>query len=186
MSMRSNHKNTRGVCLAGTHRRTLCSLLIVAMSMFLSNCTEVNAIGEVVLFSALSGKVFDKGKPVAGVTLERETKWTWGKETIKDIAVTGNDGSFAFPSIKRRMLIGSLLPHETVILQDINLSLSGTVHGIWLTNKRNYESNGELHYFDDSKGMTSYRNPSKPMQVRCSLDTQPERRGTIFGLCEFE
>jgi hypothetical protein len=173
--------------ILGVLRRGASLALALALSAFLAGCGEVKAMGEVVLFSAVSGKVVDQGKPLAGIKLERETKWTWGKETINDHVVSGADGSFSFPAIKRKMLLGSILPHEAIIRQEIKASLNGSVREVWLANKRNYENNGELSYVDDNlRKMTNYRDPSKPIRVTCDLSGQPTRRGGIYGLCEFD
>jgi hypothetical protein len=161
--------------------------LALVFSIFLAGCGEVNAMGEVVLFSALSGKLSDKGKPVAGATLERETKWRWGKETIKDTATTTADGAFSFPAVKRKMLLGSLLPHEPVIEQTISVSYGGKSYMLWATDKRDYENNGELSYV--ARGQTGLRtaaDPKKPMSVTCRLEGEPHQNGNVFGLCDFE
>jgi hypothetical protein len=159
----------------------------LALSALLAGCGEVKAMGEVVLFSALSGKLLFNGKPVVGATLERETKWRWGKETVKDAATTAADGAFSFPAVKRKMLLGSLLPHEPVIEQTITVSYGGKSYMLWATDKRDYESNGELNYVARGKtGLQTAADPRKQMSVTCKLESEPRHNGNIFGLCDFD
>ena len=143
-------------------------------------------MGEVVIFSAVRGVVTLQGKPVAGATLERETRWTWGKETVNDVTTTAADGAFSFPAIKRKMLVGSLLPHEPNVFQKIVIQHGGKSYQAWSLNKRNYDDNGELLYFDDNRGMVPLRDISKPISLQCRLEAQEHRSGKVFGICDFD
>jgi hypothetical protein len=179
-------QDAKGTCGAFSLRRVTSFAMALLLSVFLASCGEVEAMGEVVLFSALNGKLLDKGKPVAGATLERETKWRWGKETIKDATTTATDGAFSFPAVKRKMLLGSLLPHEAVIEQTISVSYGGKSYMLWATDKRDYENNGELSYVERGKtGIKTAADPKKPMSVTCRLDGEPHHNGNVFGLCDF-
>ncbi len=160
--------------------------LVVPLALSTVGCNEVNAMSEVVIFSAVHGVVTSQGKPVAGATLERETRWTWGKETVNDMATTGADGAFSFPAIKRKMLAGALLPHEPNVFQKITIQHGGKSYQAWSLNKRNYDNNGELMYFDDNKGMVPYRDLAKPISIQCGLESPEHRSGKVFGICDFD
>jgi hypothetical protein len=169
----------------GALRKAAFLAFALALSAFLAGCGEVKAMGEVVLFSELSGKVLDKGKPVGDLTLNREVQWVWGKETITDNVKTSKDGSFFFPAIKRKMFLGSFLPHQPVIDQKISVAYGGKSLLLWSVTKHNYDNNSELFFTNPTTGANSfYRDPAKPMSVTCSLESSPSHRGKIYGLCE--
>ncbi|MCZ2134128.1 MAG: carboxypeptidase-like regulatory domain-containing protein [Burkholderiales bacterium] len=149
-------------------------------------CGEVNAMGEVVIFSAVRGVVTSQGKPVAGAKLQREAKWAWGKETLTDATTTAPDGSFSFPALTRRMLLGSFLPHEPSVQQKITVEANGKSHLAWSLLKQNYETNGELMYFDDQRGLVPLRDRSQPMRITCKLENTEHRSGKVFGICDFD
>ncbi len=166
--------------------RRLAPAAAIGLLLAANGCSEGKAMAEVVLFSAVRGVVTLKGQPVSGVTLERETEWTWGKENIRDTATTGSDGKFAFPAVKRRMLLGKLLPHEPAVFQRILIHHGGKEYRVWIMDKRNYDENGELFYFDDQRGNVPYRDPSKPISLRCPLESEEHRSGKVWGICDIE
>jgi hypothetical protein len=88
--------------------------------------------------------------------------------------------------VKRRMLPGRLLPHEPTILQRIVIRHGGKEYQAWSLDKRNYDENGELLYFDDQRGMVPFRDPSKPIALRCALEAKEHRSGKVFGICDIE
>ncbi|MEO7256101.1 MAG: DUF6795 domain-containing protein [Casimicrobium sp.] len=172
--------------LLGARYRGALRALVVPLALSTVGCNEVNAMSEVVIFSAVRGVVTSQGKPVVGATLERETRWTWGKETVNDTATSGSDGAFNFPAIKRKMLAGALLPHEPNVFQKIVIQHGGKSYLAWSLNKRNYDDNGELLYFDDNKGMVPYRDIAKPISIQCRLESPEHRNGKVFGICDFD
>jgi hypothetical protein len=130
------------------------------------------AMASMVIFSAVSGKVLQAGQPVAGAVVEREFRWAWKEETGKDSVITDAAGAFSLPMIERDSLLGSVLPHEPMVRQTILIKHAGKTHKAWLFDKGNYDANGEL------KG--------KPIRLTCRLESQPVRRGDVFGICELE
>jgi hypothetical protein len=131
-----------------------------------------NAMASMVIFSAVSGKVLQAGQPVAGAVVEREFRWAWKEENGKDAATTDAAGEFRLPAIERNSLLGSVLPHEPMVRQTILIKHAGKTHKAWLVDKSNYDDNGEL------KG--------KPIRLTCRLESQPARRGEVFGICELD
>lgn len=130
-------------------------------------------MAKMVIFSAVSGKVLHDGKPVAGATVEREFHWGWKDETGRDSTTTGPDGEFALPRIERSSLLGSLLPHEPVIAQDLTIRHAGKAYKAWMFNKHSYGDNAE--------------NAGKPLRLVCRLEAVPVRHdGGYYGICDLE
>jgi len=127
-------------------------------------------MGNLVLFSAVSGTVLLDGKPVAGAKVDREFDWAWKSEKGHDGTSTNAEGHFALPAITRSSFFGSLLPHEPLIKQTITINHAGKAYQAWVLFKRDYDNNGELD--------------GKPIALTCKLDTEPQRRGEVFGICE--
>ena len=69
-------------------------------------------------------------------------------------------------------LLGSLLPHEVVIDQTMTIQHDGKTYKAWALFKRDYDNNSELN--------------GKPINITCRLEKPPARRGSVFGICEFE
>jgi len=131
---------------------------------------EGMAMGKMVLFSAVRGKVVQDGRPVQGAVVEREFKWAWKDETGRDNATTDANGEFSFSPVVRSSFFGSLLPHEPMVRQTILIRHGGQTYKAWMFDKGNYTDNGEL------KG--------RPIVMTCRLETQPQRRGEVFGICD--
>jgi hypothetical protein len=130
------------------------------------------AMARITIFSAVSGKVLQAGQPVAGAVVEREFRWAWKEELGRDAVTTDAAGEFRLPAIERDSLLGSVLPHEPMVRQTILIKHAGKTHKAWLFDKGNYNDNGEL------KG--------RPIRLTCRLESDPARRGEVFGICELE
>jgi hypothetical protein len=165
------------------HRITAIALLALA-SLMLASCgarRDGFDWGRFVLFSAVSGKVLDKGKPVAGLTLTRTVKWKG--DTYTDTTVSGKDGEFAFPVLKQFEILRQVLPAEPLISQSIDTIHQGKAYKIWSLSKGNYDNNGELeavNFFVDKNGVRFSReaivDPKKvPIKVTCELATEVKR-----------
>lgn len=155
-------------CEFGRARRGMLAALIAALG--LSACTEGQAMGKMVLFSAVRGTVLQDGKPVAGAAIEREFDWAWKSEKGRDATTTDAAGAFALPAIVRNSFMGSLLPHEPLVKQTITITHAGQSHKAWVLFKRDYDDNGELD--------------GRPIVMTCKLGSEPQRRGEVFGICE--
>jgi hypothetical protein len=161
--------------------RALSVLLLVLASVMLVSCARTDSFdwGQLVLFSAISGKVLDQGKPVPGLTLTRTVEWTG--DTFIDTTTTDKEGAFAFPVLKRFSLIRQVLPANTHISQSIKANHQGKERDIWRHSKSNYDNNGELFYYDYSKEPELHKSrpreaiadPKKvPITVTCELSTE--------------
>ena len=141
-------------------------LLIVGGSLLLTT----NAFGmfKVCLFSPVKGKVVLNGEPVVGAVIERNYDWAWGNKKGSDETTTDQNGEFSLPAIYGTMILGSVLPHEPVIEQTINIQYQEKTHEAWFTNKRLYCENGELPY--SVNGELTYRN----IDILCELGDTPQ------------
>ena len=149
-------------------RRSGIAILVAAVSLMAA--AQGVAMAKMVLFSALQGKVLLAGKPVAGATVEREFVWGWKDETGRDSAITDGGGGFSLPPVVRNSVLGALLPHEPSIRQTILIKHGGQTYKAWMFDKGNYDDNGELS--------------GKPIVMTCRLETTPQRRGSVYGICE--
>ena len=129
-------------------------------------------MANMVLFSAIQGRVLDNGKAVAGAQIDRSWKWGWNDQAGADRTSTAADGSFALPAVVRSSWLGSLLPHEPFIDQDITIQHGGKVYMVWAYSKRSYKDNSE--------------NEGRPLRVTCRLESKPARHSKVFGICEFD
>ena len=128
-------------------------------------------MAKMVIFSAVQGQVLLGGKPVAGAMIER--KAMWNDKPLTDNTTSAADGRFALPAIERNgSFLDALLPSEPYIDQSIVILHAGKRHQAWVFVKRNYRDNGELQ--------------GRAIQMTCRLDTEPERRGKVFGICELQ
>jgi hypothetical protein len=146
----------------------------------------LDAYDERVLFSAVSGRVLEGGKPVAGATLERSARWTLdGDEPIRDSVKTDSEGRFSFPAITKRKLSSGLLPHEPVIFQRIELKHGGNDYLLWRTAKKDYGDNDEL-VFHDELGEKLIREKSKLISITCRLESKTREIGFVASICDFD
>lgn len=129
-------------------------------------------MAKMVIFSAVKGRVLDGDKPVAGAVIEREFRWGWKDEIGIDKTTSGADGAFSLPVIERSSFLASFLPHEPVIRQTLTIRHDGKAYEAWLYNKHNYDDNGELD--------------GRPIKITCRLETPPQRRGSVYGICEID
>ncbi len=163
--------------------RIAATLLLVLASLILAGCARTDGLdwGRVVLFSAVAGKVLDKGKPVAGLTLTQTVKWK-GDDYIQT-TLTDKEGTFAFPVLKTFTLLHNLLPSEPLISQSIKTVHQGKEYEIWGYLKGDYDDKSELAYtdlsipFDPKKDDARIRtvmmaDPKRPITVTCELATE--------------
>lgn len=127
-------------------------------------------MGNLCLFSAVTGVVLDHGRPVEGARLERSYEWRWKPESGRDETRTDADGRFRLPAITRGSLLGSLLPHEPFVRQTLLIHHAGRTYQAWMFNKGEYAENGELG--------------GRPISLVCRLEASPEHHGEVYGICE--
>jgi hypothetical protein len=140
-------------------------LLVIALSA----CNQGLAMGNQVIFSTVQGTVLLQGKPVAGAVVERQ--FEWDNEKAADRVSTGADGSFSLPAVTRKSsFMERFLSSEPMVKQTILVTHEGKAHKAWFHFKRNYDDNGELG--------------GRPIRMTCRLESEPKRRGEVFGICE--
>jgi hypothetical protein len=142
----------------------------LALVLLLPACNEVNAMSKMCLFSEVKGQVLSQGKPISGALIERSFEWAWKGEKGQDTTTTAGDGSFSLPAIFRSSLLGSVLPHAAFIDQSILIRHQGRTFEAWLSNKINYQENGELD--------------GRPISLVCRLEAKPDNKDKFFGICE--
>ncbi len=126
-------------------------------------------MADKVIFSAVQGTVVFKGAPVAGAVVERQ--YEWNDEKLGDRATTAADGGFKLPVVTRKSsFMDRFLPSEPMVKQTILITHEGKTHKAWFHFKRNYDDNGELG--------------GRPIRMTCRLESEPEKRGEVFGICE--
>ena len=155
--------------LARRRRFMAAGLVLVVGGLLLA--TQGTAMAKMVMFSAVSGKVLQDGKPVAGAVVEREFRWSWKSETGSDSTQTDASGAFRLPVIERSSLMGSVMPHEPLVRQTILIKHGGKTHKAWMFDKGNYKLDGEL---------------GKPIVMTCRLEKEPTHTGDVFGICELQ
>lgn len=111
-----------------TWNAALCLAAVLLGAAAPQGCQE-GAMAKQVIFSAVSGKVLQDGKPVSGAIVEREYRYASGTEkTGKDSTTTGPDGGFTLPKIEFSSFLLSWLPHEVMIAQVITIRHDGKAH----------------------------------------------------------
>jgi len=141
----------------------------LSCAFFLLVIDEASAMGKKCLFSAVTGVVLDHGKPVEGAVIERSYEWSWKNQKGGDQAATDAEGAFSLPVIWGRSLSASLLPHEPNVRQTLLITYQGKTYDGWFFNKGDYRENDEL---------------GRPIRLVCRLESEPQRRGEVFGICE--
>ena len=153
-------------------------ILFPALSSFMVSLRDAKAMGRMNLFSTVSGVVLDHGTAVAGAVIKRTVFWTWKSERIADQTTTDAQGRFALPAIWRTSWLGSILPHEPLVEQEILIEHGGRTYVAWRYNRRTYDENDELY--------------GSPIELRCSLENEAVRhhlkqhhlKHDIYGICE--
>jgi hypothetical protein len=146
-------------------------LIGVAVSALLALPVAGASVLELHLFSAVTGTVLEHGTPVAGAEIERTYTWAWKEVTATDAAKTDAQGRFSLPPVTATSILGSLLPHEPVVTQQIVIRNNGVLYRAWAFTKHNYRENGEL---------------GRPLNLTCRLEGPPAFHGDVFGLCSVD
>ena len=96
---------------------------------------------EVILCSPIKGSITFKGKPIAGIKIERWLKWK--EETGEtDSTYTNDMGQFSLPA-KKEILKSNALS-QFVVAQEIRANHDGAEYPIWAKAKRTKEIFSEL------------------------------------------
>jgi hypothetical protein len=134
------------------------------------NSILIYLLGELILSSALKGQVLLNNQPVVGATIQRESKWAWADETIRNEMTTGTDGKFYFEEIMRRSLLATWLPHEPTITTKLTILHQGKTYEAFVTDKHDYKRDGEFN--------------GKHSRLVCHLERPPARKESHYGICD--
>lgn len=117
-----------------------------------------------VIFSAIEGQLFQNGKALANVRLDRS--WIFAEDNLegKDFVITDALGRFSFPKIEHSYQRSQIFAQETIIEQSIRLKsadLQATDESlvIWLGSKRSFADGDET--YDYSLGEFQGASPIK-------------------------
>jgi hypothetical protein len=113
-------------------------MLLPATLVLLEDLWPGEAMAKMVIFSAVLGKVSINDNSAKGAEIMRRCRWTWKREDADDRTLADEAGKFSMPSINRASLLGSLLPHESVIEQTITIRHPGRDDNAWMLDKRDY------------------------------------------------
>lgn len=111
---------------------------------------------EVVLSSPFEGILTYKGKPAAGIKIERKLSWFDLSESVEDFVVTDSNGYFLFPIIKKTLELSNLV--EFVVIQDINAFYKNEKILLWYMSKDSKDEYSELG--------------GKPINLKCELSSE--------------
>lgn len=133
---------------------------------------SLSTVGQVCLFSKMTGVITLNGEPVAGATLVRTVNLS-GDQV--DETITDENGNFELPAVFKRTL-KKHLPQEFASNQDIVVHHDGEEYRIWSAVKRTPDENSE------SRG--------KPLIVSCELTSKESmimvNKSPIFSLCTWD
>lgn len=164
-----DYPGTLRMALSNT-QKTAIGLALVALALALTIGAKSKSMFTVYVFSDVKGQVVDGGKPIVRATIVRSYDWRWGNKKGQDETTTDANGEFAFPPIKKIMLLGSVLPHEPYIEQLITIKVGDKPYKAWSADKRNYALFGEIvEFYSDKKAY-------KPMDLYCDIEVEPKRQ----------
>lgn len=136
---------------------------------------------QIVLFSALDGRVIKDGRPVAGATLIRE--WEFGAAEVKsqDSTTTDELGRFHFDAVLYGYRKPRFFVQEPLIAQVIRVSTGALETQVWFASKHNFLAGRE----DDTVPITGTA-PEIPLRITIDLDAPERRRGQVYGHTLFD
>ena len=128
-------------------------------------------LGNVCLFSKISGIITLDGKPVANAKITRTVNLNRDKV---DHAYTDDKGYFEMPAVFQRY-VSKLLPQEFVANQEIFVHYLKKDYRIWSSVKRTPEENSEAR--------------GKDLLIECELNSEETlitvNNSPIFSLCKW-
>jgi hypothetical protein len=154
-------------------RRTFNVLTVCLMLTLVSFGAHAVILKDLILFSAVKGRVLDHGKPAAGLKIERSTFWNMDKFPRQEFTTTDNEGYFYFPETRGTADFGFLakLFHVPTVSQRLYLQQSGKEVLLYANSRGNYESSTETGYED--------------IQLSCDLKDEKSASDDFYNIrCE--
>ncbi|MEO0972866.1 MAG: DUF6795 domain-containing protein [Pseudomonadota bacterium] len=142
----------------------------------------LSSMGQVCLFSGMSGVITNNGEPVAGARITRTVKLT---REQSDETTTDEQGRFAFAPVFARTATKHL-PQEFASNQDLVVHHDGDAISIWSSVKRTPEENSESRgkplvvtcELTSEERMLKVNN--SPIFTRCTWDVEPDEKRSVF------
>lgn len=105
-------------------------------------------VKDLILFSAVQGRLLDHGKPLAGAKIERTSLWNMEDYPRQEFTTTDKDGAFSFPEVRGMADFGFLakLFHVPTVSQSLYLHREGKEYLLYANSRGNYEPNTETGY----------------------------------------
>ena len=100
---------------------------------------------NLILSSAVEGQIFDHGKPVAGLQVQRIISWNMEAEPRTEITSTDKEGRFQFPEVRGAAEFGFLakLFHVPTVSIDIIVPIKGIDYLAYIGGRSSYKENVE-------------------------------------------
>lgn len=105
-------------------------------------------VKDLILFSAVKGRVLDHGKPAVGLKIERSTFWNMEKFPRQEFTTTDEEGYFNFPEARGTADFGFLakLFHVPTVSQRLYLQSAEKEVLLYASSRGNYEPNTETGF----------------------------------------
>ena len=159
--------------------------IFFVMLFFISSCEgeTVSASNKsgVCTFSAISGHIYNQGKPVTNAKVIRTTDWQ--KKKV-DETTTDDNGYFEMPAVFESS-IANILPMEFVVAQTIEVVVDGVAMEFWSGVKRKKTENAEGQgnevkvKCELSNDRVAIRVDGQPFITSCEWDVSPDKPMTI-------
>jgi hypothetical protein len=157
--------------------------LIVALSL-VHEWRQVAAAAnerQIVLFSALEGRVIQGGKPLANAVLIRE--WDFAEDSVvgKDEVKTDARGYFRFPAVLHSYKPPIFLAQEMYVAQLIRVKATNKEWRVWSGSKRDHTAGSER-----SQDIIEPITPEEALKITIDLDAPRALRGGVVGHTFFD
>jgi hypothetical protein len=152
--------------------KVLAACLMLTLVSFGAHAVIVK---DLILFSAVKGRVLDHGKPAVGLKIGRETFWNMEKFPRQEFTTTDKEGYFAFPELRATADFGFLakLFHVPTVTHRLDLFHNGEVINMYSGGRSSYEPSVETGY--------------PIIELQCDLSTKYMFRGSMPSVdCELK
>lgn len=130
---------------------------------------------NLLLSSAVSGQLFDQGKPVVGAKVVRVLSWNMDAEPRTEITFTSDRGHFQFPEVRGAAEFGFLakLFHVPTVSIRIYVPVDGVDYLFYANGRSSYQGHGETGF--------------PQIQISCDLKSRSVEDELLpVGECEVE
>lgn len=153
--------------------RTLAGCLLLVLG--LTTQGQAMAFSKTLyLFSEIQGIVLKGSQPVADAQIEQRYDWQWKSQKGEQRTRSDAQGRFGFAEVTGKSMLGGLMMHQPVIIQELHIQHAGQSYKAWLYKKGDYENNSEV--------------PGRSIRLVCDLDAEPAPlfEDGPYGICRLE